>query len=424
VTHATIATETLGRVYRDDAGRIRATLIRLLGDFELAEEALHDAVAVAAEQWPRDGVPANPRAWLISTGRHRAIDRLRRESRFADKAREVALLHEIDQSGPSDADAIDESGIADDRLRLMFTCCHPALAPEARIALTLRAICGLTTEEIARAFVVPVATMAQRLVRATRKIREARIPYCIPSLDALPERVDAVLSVIYLTFSEGYAATVGDALVRRELCREAIRLGRLVVELVPAATEANGLLALMLLHDSRRAARVGPEGELVLLEDQDRALWDRAEIAEGLARLDAALHRLWEPAGPYVVQAAIAAIHARADRPSDTDWQEIAELYAVLYELTPTPVVELNRAVAIAMAEGPDQGLALLYALDARGDLPSHHLLPAAEADLLRRLGRYQDAAAAYRRALALVALEPERQFLIARLADVESEVR
>lgn len=388
---------------------------------------MHDAVAVAAEQWPRDGVPGNPRAWLISTARHRAIDRLRRETRFVDKARELAILLEQDEgaagteiSGSSVDGGVD--GIIDDRLRLIFTCCHPALALDAQVALTLRTVCGLTTEEIARAFVVPLPTMAQRLVRATRKIREARIPYRVPSGEELPDRVAAVLSVIYLTFTEGYAATVGDALVRRELCSEAIRLGRLVVELMPAATDANALLALMLLQDSRRAARVGTEGELVLLEDQDRALWDRAAIAEGLARVDAVFHTRDEVT-TYAIQAAIAAIHARSATPADTDWHEIAGLYAVLHDLTPTPIIELNRAVAVAMAEGPEYGLPLLNALDARGDLRSHHLLPAAQADLLRRMGQYRAAAAAYRRALGLVALEPERQFLIARLADVESSV-
>jgi RNA polymerase sigma-70 factor, ECF subfamily len=417
VPDALHATETLGRVYREDARRLVATLIRLLGDFDLAEEALHDAVAAAAEQWPRDGVPANPRAWLIGTARHRAIDRLRRESRFADKAHELALLQEWER-----ADPIDEREIPDDHLRLVFTCCHPALAPEAQIALTLRTVCGLTTEEIARAFVVPVPTMAQRLVRATRKIRDAHIAYRIPSGEELPDRLASVLSVIYLTFSEGYAATVGDALVRRELCQEAIRLGRLVLGLMPTAVEANALLGLMLLQDSRRAARVGPEGELVLLEHQDRALWDHAEIAEGLARFNAVLATA-SPLGLYGVQAAIAAVHARSARPTDTDWDEITRWYGVLYDMAPTPIVELNRAVAVAMAEGPEQGLALLHALEVRGELPSHHLLPAAQADLLRRLGRFRDAAAAYRRALALVSLEPERQFLIARLADVESSV-
>jgi RNA polymerase sigma-70 factor, ECF subfamily len=414
------ATETLGRVYRDDARRLVATLIRLLGDFDLAEEALHDAVAIAAEQWPRDGVPANPRAWLISTARHRAIDRLRRASRFADKARQLAIQQEQDEREPDDVALSTE--LVDDRLRLIFTCCHPALAPEARIALTLRTVCGLTTEEIARAFVIPLPTMAQRLVRATRKIRDAHIPYRIPSGDELPERLAAVLSVVYLTFTEGYAATVGDALVRRELCSEAIRLGRLLVELMPTATEANALLALMLLHDSRRAARVGPEGELVLLENQDRTLWDRAAIAEGLARVDAVLQSQ-TTVGPYAVQAAIAAIHARSATPADTDWHEIAALYAVLHAITPTAIVELNRAVAVAMAHGPEHGLALLEAIDAGGELRSYHLLPAVQADLLRRMARYREAAAAYRRALDLVTLEPERQFLMARLADVESFV-
>ena len=407
-------------LYREESGRILATLIRLLGDFDLAEEVVQEAFAAALEQWPEEGTPANPRAWIISTARHKAVDRLRRRARFGEKREELEALATLEeQLMPLDPP---DNTVADDQLRLIFTCCHPALAVEAQVALTLRALCGLSTEEIARAFLVPVPTMAQRLVRAKQKIRAAGIPYRVPPANALPERLDAVLLCVYLVFNEGYAATSGDALVRRELCTEAIRLGRLLCGLMPDRTTARALLALMLLHDSRRDARVGAGGEIVLLEEQDRRLWDRAQIGEGLAQLETALRD--GGAGIYALQAAIAAVHAQAERAEDTDWREIARLYEMLLRLHPSPVIELNRAAALAMAEGPELGLGLLDALEARGDLRDYHLLPAARADLLRRLGRWTDAADAYRRALSRVVNEPERRFLEARLTEAEARAR
>ncbi len=400
-------------LYRKERPRALATLIRLLGDFDLAEEALQEAFAAALDQWPAAGVPRNPRAWLVSTGRHKAIDRLRREKTFAAKRAEIAYLSDSAAPAP---DAPEEP-FTDDLVRLIFTCCHPALALEAQVALTLKTLCGLSVEEIARAFLVSPATMAQRLVRAKGKIRAARIPYEVPGSDRLAERLDGVLRVVYLVFNEGYAATSGDALVRRELCTEAIRLGRLLRALLPAPSEVAGLLALMLLHDSRRAARLDPAGELVTLEEQDRSLWDRGQIAEGETLAEGALRR--GGAGFYALQAAIAALHAQGTRADETDWPQIAALYALLLHLHPSPVVALNHAAAVAMGERLERGLRLIEQLEATGELEAYHLLPAAKADVLRRLGRRPEAAAAYERALELVTHDAERRYLQRRLREV-----
>jgi len=404
----------LETLYREERPRALATLIRLLRDFDLAEDTLQEAFAAAVEQWPRAGVPANPCAWLVSTARHKAIDRLRRDRNFAAKQAEIAYLSET-TSAP---DPLDET-FADDLLRLIFTCCHPALALEAQVALTLKTLCGLSVEEIARAFLVPPPTMAQRLVRAKGKILRAHIPYEVPGGDRLTERLDGVLRVVYLVFNEGYAATSGDALVRRELCTEGIRLGRLIVGLLPRVSEAAGLLALMLLQDSRRSARVDAEGELVTLEDQDRSQWDRAQIAEGEALAEEAVRR--GGAGFYAIQAAIASLHAHAARAEETDWPQIAALYSLLLRLHPSPVVALNHAAAVAMGERLERGLRLIEQIEASGALSGYHLLPAAKADILRRLGRREDAAVAYERALELVTQEAERRYLRRRLREVRA---
>ena len=413
------AAEVVDRLFREEQGRAVATLIRVTGDFDLAEEAVQDAFITALETWPTRGIPDNPGAWITTTARHRAIDRLRRRARLREKTeqlgRESTIEAELAALEPGDAE--DPMSIADDRLRLIFTCCHPALPLDGRVALTLRTLGGLTTPEIARAFLVPEPTLAQRLVRAKRKIRDAGIPYRVPPRELLPERLDGVLRVLYLVYNEGYAASSGDALIRRELTAEAIRLARLVVTLLPDEPEAEGLLALMLLHDARRETRVGPGGELVLLEDQDRARWDAGRIGEGQTLVERALRR-GRP-GPYQLQAAIAALHDEAPSAAATDWPQIAVLYATLRHHDPSPVVELNLAVAVAMADGPATGLAMIDGLAAGGSLDDYPYLHAARADLLCRLGRWTEAAAAYRRALDGTRSAPERAFLEGRLSEV-----
>ena len=402
--------DTVDAVYRAESRRVLATLIRLLGDFDLAEEALHDAFAAAVERWPQDGVPANPRAWLVSAGRFKAIDGLRRRARFDASLAQIAeqLDAEAGDSVPGD-----EEGVDDDQLRLIFTCCHPALPPDAQIALTLREVCDLSTEEIAHAFLTQAATLAQRIVRAKAKIRDARIPYEVPTRADLPGRLDAVLQVIYLVFNEGYSASSGPSLTRHDVSAEAIRLGRLLVGLLPEP-EAVGLLALMLLQESRRAARSSTAGELILLDEQDRSLWNRDLVSEGAALVERAL--VSRRFGPYTLQAAIAAVHAEAQSAAATDWAQIVALYDVLLRVDPSPVVELNRAVAVAMRDGPEAGLTLIDAILARGDLTEYHLAHSARADMCRRLGRTAQARGSYERALRLMRQEPERRFLERRL--------
>ncbi|HXA95016.1 MAG TPA: RNA polymerase sigma factor [Candidatus Dormibacteraeota bacterium] len=407
------AREMVDAVYRQDSRRVLATLIRLLGDFDLAEEAMHEAFAAAVEQWPREGAPASPRAWLVSTGRFKAIDAMRRRARFDASQTELAdrLAVEATDAGPREAEDIE-----DDRLRLIFTCCHPALPPDAQVALTLREVCGLTTEEIARAFLTAPPTLAQRIVRAKAKIRDARIPYEVPSRVELPDRLDIVLHVVYLVFNEGYSASSGESVTRADLSGEAIRLGRLLVELLPEP-EAVGLLALMLLHESRRTARTSPTGELILLDDQDRSVWNREQIAEGAALVERALAS--RRIGPFTLQAAIAAVHAEAATAATTDWGQIVGLYDVLARAAPSPVVDLNRAAAVAMRDGPAAGLALIDAILASGELADYHLAHSARAELCRRLGRTAEARAAYERALALARQGPQRRFLERRLGEL-----
>jgi RNA polymerase sigma-70 factor (ECF subfamily) len=403
--------------FRDEWGRVVATLIRNTGDWDLAEECTQDAFAMALQRWPKDGIPGRPGAWLTTAARHRAIDVLRRKAVGAAKLREVAAMSDEPGPYPADDSGTDHSGVPDDRLRLMFTCCHPALSLEARVALTLRTLAGLTTAEIARAFLASEPTMAKRLVRAKQKIAHAGIPYRVPPAHLLPERTPGMLGVLYLLFNEGYSATAGADLVRQNLSAEAIRLARVLTRLMPDEPEATGLLALMLLHDARRTARLDASGDLITLEDQDRSSWDAAEIGEGVALLHDALRR--GHLGPYQVQAAIAACHATAPTAQATDWPQIAALYRQLAEFLPTPVVELNHAVAVGMAFGPAAGLELVETLEAGGKLAGYHLLPATRADFLRRLGRRQEAAAAYREALELTSTDAERRYLARRLAEV-----
>ena len=409
---ASSTSAAIEEIYRAESRRVFATLIRLLGDFDLAEEALQNALVAAMQQWPNEGIPANPRAWLVSAGRFKAIDALRRRARFDATVAELAKTFD----GASQDAESGNPDVADDRLRLIFTCCHPALSVEAQVALTLREICGLTTEEIARAFLSTPPTIAQRIVRAKAKIRDARIPYEVPTREELPQRLDAVLHVIYLVFNEGYSASSGASLTRHDLSGEAIRLTRLLIELLPDP-EAEGLLALMLLHESRRAARTSPDGEIILLDQQDRSQWNREQIAEGIALVQRAFAS--RRFGPYTLQAAIAAQHAQARDAASTDWAVIVGLYDLLMRADPSPVVELNRAAAVAMRDGPAKGLALMDELLARGDLEKYHLAHAARADLCRRLGKTEDALASYKRALQLTRQEPERRFLEKRIAEL-----
>jgi len=403
-------------VYRSESRMVLATLIRLLGDFDAAEEAVHDAFAVAVERWSRDGVPGNPRAWLVSTGRFKAIDAMRRRARFDASLPELTRQLDSTTITDSDTEKWDNETVEDDRLRLIFTCCHPSLAPEAQVAMTLREVCGLTTEEIARAFLTKPPTVAQRIVRAKSKIRDARIPYIVPSETELPDRLDTVLQVVYLVFNEGYSSSSGGSLTRHDLSGEAIRLGRLLIQLLPEP-EVMGLLALMLLQDSRRAARTSTTGDLILLEDQDRTLWNRDQIAEGLKLVERALSS--RRIGPYTLQAAIAAVHAEAPHADATDWSQIVILYDVLFQAEPSPIIELNRAAAVAMRDGASAGLVLIDAILARGDLANYHLAHAARADLCRRSGRTAEARASYERALSLTQQEPERRFLERRMGEL-----